>query len=64
VGTGVQPPDWVADVLAARDRKVAAPTFSPDGLYFLGPRYDAHWQLPERVPAMSWLPGGVPPHVS
>ncbi len=61
VGTGVQPPDWVAEVLAARDRKVAAPTFSPDGLYFLGPRYDAHWQLPEQVPAMSWLPGGVPP---
>jgi len=59
VGTGVQPPDWVAEVLAARDRKVAAPTFSPDGLYFLGPRYDPHWQLPEHVPAMSWLPGAV-----
>ncbi len=57
VGTGVQPPDHVAEVLAARDRKVAAPTFSPDGLYFLGPRYDPHWHLPEHVPAMSWLPG-------
>jgi len=57
VGTGAQPPDWVAQVLAARDRKVAAPTFSPDGLYFLGPRYDPRWQLPEHVPAMSWLPG-------
>jgi tRNA pseudouridine38-40 synthase len=58
VGTGVKPPDWVAQVLAARDRQVAAPTFSPDGLYFLGPRYDEAWQLPEHVPAMSWLPGG------
>ena len=33
VGTGVQPASWVLDVLQARDRKVAAPTFSPDGLY-------------------------------
>ncbi len=58
VGTGVQPPGWVAQVLAARNRQVAAPTFSPDGLYFLGPRYDLRWGLPEHVPAMSWLPGG------
>jgi len=60
VGTGVQPPQWVAQVRDARDRKVAAPTFSPDGLYFLGPRYDPGWALPEQVPAMSWLPGGAP----
>ena len=25
---------------------VAAPTFSPAGLYFLGPLYDAGWGLP------------------
>ena len=25
----------------------AAPTFSPDGLYFLGPVYDAAWGLPD-----------------
>jgi hypothetical protein len=28
------------EVLAARDRDAAAPTFSPDGLYFLGPVYE------------------------
>jgi tRNA pseudouridine38-40 synthase len=56
VGTGVQKPDWVKEVLAARDRKVAAPTFSPDGLYFLGPRYDPAYGLPEHVPGMDWLP--------
>jgi tRNA pseudouridine38-40 synthase len=56
VGTGVQPPEWVKAVLDARDRKVAAPTFSPDGLYFLGPRYDAAWGLPEQVPGLDWLP--------
>lgn len=56
VGTGVQRPEWVRVVREARDRKVAAPTFSPDGLYFLGPRYDPSWALPEHVPAMDWLP--------
>jgi tRNA pseudouridine38-40 synthase len=56
VGTGVQQPDWVKTVLDARDRKVAAPTFSPDGLYFLGPRYDPAWGLPEQVPGLDWLP--------
>lgn len=56
VGTGVQPPDWVRTVRDARDRKVAAPTFSPDGLYFLGPRYDAAWGLPEQVDGLGWLP--------
>lgn len=56
VGSGTQPPDWVRQVRDARDRKVAAPTFSPDGLYFLGPRYDPAWGLPTQVPAMDWLP--------
>ena len=56
VGTGVQPADWVRVVREARDRKVAAPTFSADGLYFMGPRYDPEWNLPEHVPAMDWLP--------
>ncbi|RZI70869.1 MAG: tRNA pseudouridine(38-40) synthase TruA [Variovorax sp.] len=46
VGHGDAPPGWVAEVLAARSRDAAAPTFSPDGLYFLGPLYDAHWGLP------------------
>lgn len=56
VGTGVQPPDWVLRVREARDRKVAAPTFSADGLYFLGPRYAPAFGLPEHVPGMDWLP--------
>jgi tRNA pseudouridine38-40 synthase len=56
VGTGTRPPQWVQEVLQARNRQVAAPTFSPHGLYFLGPRYDAQWGLPEEVPALGWLP--------
>ncbi len=56
IGTGEKPPEWMAEVLAARDRDAAAPTFSPDGLYFLGPRYDAQWGLPDRTPAYDGLP--------
>lgn len=56
IGTGVQPPSWALEVLLARDRKVAAPTFSPDGLYFLGPRYEPSWGLPEQVAGLDWLP--------
>jgi tRNA pseudouridine38-40 synthase len=56
VGQGQYPPAWITQVLQARDRKVAAPTFSPDGLYFLGPRYAPHWGLPESTPAFDALP--------
>ena len=56
VGQGKQHPDWVHDVLTKRSRDAAAPTFSPNGLYFLGPRYAAHWGLPDRTPAYDGLP--------
>ena len=56
IGQGKKPPEWMAEVLAARNRKVAAPTFSPDGLYFLGPRYDPQWGIPDRTPAYDALP--------
>ena len=39
-----------------RSRQLAAPTFSPDGLSFLGPYYEASQDLPEHTPAMDWLP--------
>lgn len=56
VGQGTQPPEWMNEVLAGRDRAAAAPTFSPDGLYFVGPYYDAALGLPEHTPGMDWLP--------
>jgi tRNA pseudouridine38-40 synthase len=56
IGQGFEQPDWMRDVLQARSRKAAAPTFSPDGLYFKGPVYDAHWGLPTSTPAFDWLP--------
>jgi tRNA pseudouridine38-40 synthase len=56
VGQGRQPHGWVAEVLAARSRDAAAPTFPADGLYFVGPSYDAEHDLPTQVPAMDWIP--------
>lgn len=56
VGQGKHPPDWMREVLLERDRAAAAPTFSPDGLYFLGPRYAPDWGLPDRTPAYDGLP--------
>jgi tRNA pseudouridine38-40 synthase len=56
IGQGSYPPDWLAAVRDARSRDAAAPTFSPDGLYFLGPVYEDHYGLPARTPAYDWLP--------
>jgi tRNA pseudouridine38-40 synthase len=56
IGQGQQPAQWMSHVLAARDRDAAAPTFSPDGLYFLGPVYGPEWNLPSRTAAYDWLP--------
>jgi tRNA pseudouridine38-40 synthase len=56
VGSGHRDSAWLAEVLAARDRSRAAPTFAPDGLYFTGPYYDSADAIPERNPAIDWLP--------
>lgn len=56
VGQGRQPPGWMAEVLAAKSRDAAAPTFPSDGLHFVGPYYDAALGLPEHTAAMDWQP--------
>ena len=56
IGLGRQKPEWIQTVLAARSRAAASPTFSPSGLYFLGPTYDAEWGIPARTPAFDSLP--------
>ena len=47
VGAGKQPPAWVAEVLALRDRALAAPTFAAEGLYLERVEYEAKWGLPQ-----------------
>jgi tRNA pseudouridine38-40 synthase len=46
VGCGRQPPSWIAELLASRDRTRAAPTFGAEGLYLEKVDYDASWRLP------------------
>jgi tRNA pseudouridine38-40 synthase len=48
VGRGRRPPEWAAELLRDRDRRRAAPTFMPDGLYLAHAEYpDA--ALPQRT---------------
>lgn len=45
IGAGAQDTDWMQELLAGRDRSLAAPTFSPAGLYLTHVDYDPHWNL-------------------
>ncbi len=58
VGKGRQRPEWIAELLQVRDRKLAAPTFAPDGLYLCGVSYPPRWPLPGdgRIIALPELP--------
>jgi tRNA pseudouridine38-40 synthase len=56
VGSGRRGPQWMSEVLTARSREAAAPTFSAAGLYFVGPYYDPWWAIPAHVAAIDWLP--------
>jgi tRNA pseudouridine38-40 synthase len=59
VGKGKHPPDWLAEVLASRDRRNAAPTFSPDGLYLTAVEYAPGWKLPVFAPDPVFFPEQV-----
>lgn len=56
IGRGRQDPDWMAQLLAAKDRKLAAPTFMPDGLYLAKIAYPDEFAIPTPWLANSWLP--------
>jgi tRNA pseudouridine38-40 synthase len=47
IGAGAQPAEWMGEILASRDRTLAAPTFAAAGLYLTHIRYPAHFALPE-----------------
>ena len=56
VGSGRRSVKWLADVLESRDRRLAAPTAAPNGLYLAKVDYDSCWQLPEFARMMPWYP--------
>ncbi|MBI1965816.1 MAG: tRNA pseudouridine(38-40) synthase TruA [Betaproteobacteria bacterium] len=47
VGKGKYPPEWVGEVLASRNRALAAPTFEAAGLYLARVTYGPQWGLPD-----------------
>jgi len=47
IGQGRESVDWMAQLLSWRDRKLGAPTFSPDGLYLSAIDYPAEFGLEE-----------------
>jgi tRNA pseudouridine38-40 synthase len=49
IGRGERPVEWLAELLAGRDRDRAGPTAAASGLCFLGPRYPREWGLPDEV---------------
>ena len=47
IGKGKYPPEWMQDLLQGGDRMLAAPTFSPAGLYLAKVSYPNQWALPD-----------------
>lgn len=58
VGLGRQPPEWIIEVLAARDRQAAAITAPATGLYFLAVDYPEHFGIPKQMP-FAWFRKGT-----
>jgi len=55
VGRRRQSPEWLAEVRESRDRKLAAPTFMPDGLYLAEVAYPPEFRIPEpNLAAFPW----------
>lgn len=56
VGRGDRPPEWVGEVLAARDRTAASVTAHPYGLYLVDVEYPPEFLLPKSVPGPLLVP--------
>ncbi|WP_114638465.1 tRNA pseudouridine(38-40) synthase TruA [Polynucleobacter necessarius] len=56
IGKGKRNPQWIGEVLAAKDRHLAAPTFMPDGLYLSKIAYPGQYAIPGPWLDNSWLP--------
>ena len=59
VGTQKEGPEWMRVVLEACDRSMAAPTFSPAGLYLAQIAYPAEFMIPSPALENSWLPRDI-----
>ena len=57
VGSGARSVDWIAELMDARDRTLAAETAPPDGLYLTEVCYPPMFGLPETPPGPGILSG-------
>lgn len=66
VGQGTRPPEWIAELLRAGDRRLAAPTFPAAGLYLVEVRYPSHWRIPpvDPTPFFTFFPDVREPDTS
>lgn len=55
VGKAQQPGRWIAELLASRDRTLAAPTAKPHGLYLVQVSYPPQWGIPDNPLGPLWL---------
>jgi tRNA pseudouridine38-40 synthase len=59
VGTGDKPAEWVAEVLAARDRSKGAVTAKPYGLYLVSVDYPEEFKIPKLSPGSFFIEEGI-----
>jgi tRNA pseudouridine38-40 synthase len=52
IGAGLHPPDWMRDLLAARDRSLAGRTAPAAGLYLVDVAYPPAYDLPPGAPPL------------
>ena len=56
VGAKSQPIEWLSEVMQSKNRHMAAPTFSPHGLYLHEVHYPTSWKLPESRESFGVVP--------
>jgi tRNA pseudouridine38-40 synthase len=56
IGVGKQSSEWMGQLLMAKDRRLAAPTFMADGLYLVKITYPEQFEIPGPWLQNSWLP--------
>lgn len=59
VGRGERSPEWLAEVLASRDRRRAGITAPPEGLYLVDIDYPPEISLPRPLPGPVWAISGA-----
>jgi tRNA pseudouridine38-40 synthase len=59
IGVGKQSSAWMGQLLTAKDRRLSAPTFMPDGLYLAKIAYPEQFEIPGPWLQNSWLPPQV-----